>query len=50
MRWTLLAPLLFLPLAPLCADVDVRKADLEMYPSNATYDTSIPTPASVLGP
>jgi hypothetical protein len=49
MRWTLLALLIFLPVAPLCADVDVRKSDLEMYPSNATYDTSIPTPASALG-
>jgi hypothetical protein len=31
------------------ADVDVRNSDAEMYPANVSYDSSIPTPASVLG-
>ena len=49
MRWTLLALLIVLPAAPSSADVDVRETDLDMYPSNVTYDAAIPTPASVLG-
>lgn len=49
MRWTLLALLIVFSAAPLSADVDVREADLDMYPSNVTYDAAIPTPASVLG-
>ena len=41
--------LLTLPTSPLLAQVDVRSADAEMFPSNASYDASIPTPASALG-
>ena len=49
MRRFLVALLLVLPGGPLLADVDVRDADAEMYPSDVTYDAAIPTPASVLG-
>ena len=31
------------------ADIDVRDADAEMFPSNVSYDPSIPRPAEILG-
>ncbi len=34
---------------PAIADIDARSADAEMYPDDATYDASVPTPASFLG-
>ena len=34
---------------PLLAEVDVRDADRNMYPTGISYDPAIPTPASVLG-
>jgi len=49
MRRALLALLFALPVTPLSADVDVRDADANMYPTNVSYDAAIPTPASVLG-
>jgi hypothetical protein len=45
----LLALLAVLPVTPLCADVDVRDSDVDMYPSNVTYDATIPTPEDILG-
>ena len=45
----LLALLAVLPVTPLFADVDVRDADVDMYPSNVTYDAAIPTPEDLLG-
>ena len=48
-RLSLVTLLFALPAAPLLADINVRDADAQMYPSNVTYDASIPTPASILG-
>ncbi len=31
------------------AEVDVRKADVDMFPADVTYDPAIPTPESLLG-
>jgi len=38
-----------LPVASAIADVDVRDADVDMFPTDVTYDPAIPTPESILG-
>jgi hypothetical protein len=38
-----------LPIASAFAEVDVRDADIDMFPADVTYDPAIPTPESVLG-
>ena len=38
-----------LPIGMAVADVDVRDADIDMFPADVRYDPAIPTPASVLG-
>jgi len=48
-RLSLLTLLLSLPAGTALADVDPRDADANMYPTDITYDTAIPTPASILG-
>ena len=48
-RLSLFILLFALPAAQVRADVDARDADTQMYPSGVTYDSAIPTPASVLG-
>jgi hypothetical protein len=48
-RFPLVLFLFTVPAAGVLADIDVRDVDAQMYPSDVTYDASIPTPASVLG-
>ncbi len=38
-----------LPAGVASADVDVRRADVDMFPTDVQYDPAIPTPASMLG-
>ncbi len=44
-----LLTLLLLFAIPALAEVDVRDADADMYPTDVSYDPSVPTPASFLG-
>ena len=41
--------LLTLLASPVFAEIDVRDADRDMYPTDINYDPAIPTPASILG-